>query len=308
MLSIEEIAVCEPSTRAIVATDHERLYIDALQARVYSRVYGFNEIPVGGPGEEMSLLESAVQQVLDRSGIDPAQIRLLVHTHTGPAIGLVGQSLPRALARRLGDQVQCFGMQHHKCVSGITALHLLERLLRAQPPDARAILLIGEVADSKDLRILDTALVGDVGCAVLLNRSGRHDRVLSERVEVHGEYARGIYLPADAAERRAYDNVFQDNLLHVICGALSGAGVSMDQVRFLLPHNVNINIWLKAIERLGLSRERVYLRNIARYGHCFSADAFINLVDLRPDLQPGDVYLMATVGVGGVFGAAVLQH
>jgi 3-oxoacyl-[acyl-carrier-protein] synthase-3 len=199
-------------------------------------------------------------------------------------------------------------MQQHRCVNGITALHLLERLLRSQPPHARAILLMGEVADSKDLRILDTALVGDVSCAVLVSRCGTQDRVLSERVEVHGEFAKGIFLAADAPERRAYDKVFQDNLLRVIDGALDGAGVRLEQVRYLLPHNVNINIWLKAIERMGLARERVYLRNIARYGHCFSADAFISLVDLRPELHPGDVYVMATVGVGGVFGAAVLQH
>ncbi len=308
MLSIEEIAVCTPSARANVATDYARLYIDALQARVYSRVYGFDEVPVGQPGEEITLLETAVEQVLDRSGIDPSQIRLVVHTHTGPAIGLVGQSVPRRLARRFGAHVQCFGMQQHKCVSGIAALHLIERLLRVQPSDARAILLMGEVADSKDLRILDTAVVGDVGCAALVSRCGTRDRVLAERVEVHGEFARGIFLAADAPERRMYDRVFQDNLVHVIDAALQSAGVGMDQVRYLLPHNVNINIWLKAIERLGLGRERVYLRNIARYGHCFSADAFINLVDLRHELRPGDVYLMATVGVGGVFGAAVLQH
>ena len=308
MLSIEEVAVRVPSKKVIVATDHPRLHLDALQARVFSRVYGFNEIPVGEPNEELALLEGAVEQLLARSDVDQSLIRLVVHTHTGPAVGLVGESVPRLVGRRFGPQMQCFGMQQHKCVNGIAALHVLERLLRMQPPQARAILLMGEVADSKDLRILDTAVVGDVGCAVLLNRCGARDRVLSERVEVHGEFSRGIFLRADAPERRAYDSVFQDNLLRVIRGALEYAGVRIDQVRYLLPHNVNINIWLKAIERMGFPRERVYLRNIARYGHCFSADAFISLLDVRSELRPGDIYLMASVGVGGVFGAAVLEH
>ena len=76
----------------------------------------------------------------------------------------------------------------------------------------------------------------------------------------------------------------------------------------MLPHNVNINVWLKAIKRLGVDRERIQLSNIGRYGHCFGADVFMNLADVRSSLASGDYYLMASAAVGGAFGATLLQH
>ena len=307
MLSIEEIAVRVPATRLRVATDFERLRITPLQARVYSRLYGFGEIPVAAPGEEFALLEAAVGHLVERANLDPARLALIVHAHTGPYSGPAGISLAPRLARRFGAHIRCFGLQLHKCVSGISALPLIARLLGRESGRDRAVLLLGEVADSADLRILDTGLVGDVGCAVLLSRGGSRDRLIAQRVQIHGQYARGIY-QGPAAERKAYDATFQDNLLHVVQAVLGDAGVSLRQIRYLLPHNVNVNIWLKAIERLGLDRDRVYLGNIARYGHCFGADLFINLAAIRPELRPGDYYVMATAGVGGVFGAALLQH
>ncbi len=308
MLFIEEIAVQTASQRFTLATDFERLGVGSLQARVYSRLYGFDQISVAAPGEEFALLEAAVEQLIERAAIDPRQLRLIVHAHTGPYIGPVGASLPRSLVRRFGPQIQSFGIQLHKCASSISALGLIERLLQSYPPDARAVLLVGEVADCAQMRVLDAGIVSDVGCAALVSRGGTRDRLVAECVQVHGEYAKGVFLEANAAERVTYDSCFQENLAAVISNTLERAGITLDQVRYLLPHNVNVNNWLRTIQYLGIDRERVYFANIARYGHCCGADWLINLNDVRASLQPGDYYLMVTVGVGGVFGAALMQH
>jgi 3-oxoacyl-[acyl-carrier-protein] synthase III len=297
-----------PSARAVVATDFDRLHLSPLQARVYSRLYGFNEVPVAAPEGEFAMLEAAVRRVVDQSGVDPKDIRLVVHAHTGPYIGPVGQSVPRRLVRVLGPHVLGFGMQLHKCVSSMTALHLIDRLLRSYPPAARAVLLLGEAADSKDLRVLETGIVGDVACAVLLSRSGVRDRVVAQSIQIHGQHARGIYAAANSRERQEYDAEFQDNLLSVIRCVLDQGGVALANVRFVLPHNVNINVWLKVARRLGIDRERVHLVNIGRYGHCFGADVFMNLADVRSSLASGDFCVMASAAVGGVFGATLLQH
>lgn len=308
MLSVEEIAIQTPPRRLTITTGFERLWISSLQARVYERLYGFHEVPIAEPGEEFVMLETAVARVIDSANIDPLQVQLIVHAHTGPYIGPVGHSLPRRLVRRFGPHICCFGMQLHKCVSSISALRLIERLLRRYPLDARAILLVGEVSDSKELRSLDAGIVGDVGCAALLSRCGQHDRLIAEYVRIHGEFAKGVFLAADAPERVTYDARFQDNLAEVVHGSLNKAGISLDQVRYFLPHNVNINSWIRTIQHLELDRERVFLNNIPRYGHCCGADWLINLADVRQVLQSGDYYLMVTVGVGGMFGAALMQH
>jgi 3-oxoacyl-[acyl-carrier-protein] synthase-3 len=156
--------------------------------------------------------------------------------------------------------------------------------------------------------VLEMGVAGDIGCAVLLGRDGVGDRVLSRTVAVHGQYAGGIYQDAKAASRRDYEDRFQDHLEQVIRATLDQAGVSITDLRYLLPHNVNTHIWEKAAGRLGISPDRLYLENVPRFAHCFGADIFMNLAAVQPRLRPGDRCLMASVGVGGTFGAVILEH
>ena len=79
-------------------------------------------------------------------------------------------------------------------------------------------------------------IVSDVGCAALVSRGGTRDRLVAECVQVHGEYAKGVFLEANAAERVTYNSCFQENLAAVISNTLERAGITLDQVRYLLPH------------------------------------------------------------------------
>jgi 3-oxoacyl-[acyl-carrier-protein] synthase-3 len=61
---------------------------------------------------------------------------------------------------------------------------------------------------------------------------------------------------------------------------------------------------------MGISRDRIFLGNVPITGHCFCADPFLNyrtVADLGL-LNPGDRYLMVTVGLGSTFSAMVFQH
>jgi len=55
---------------------------------------------------------------------------------------------------------------------------------------------------------------------------------------------------------------------------------------------------------------QIYLENIPLFSHCFNSDLLINLSDVinKNYLKAGDYYIMATVGVGASFGAALFQH
>jgi 3-oxoacyl-[acyl-carrier-protein] synthase-3 len=308
VLAIDEIAVVEPASRLSLAEEFETLGLDSRQARVYARLYGFDEVPFARPGEEFPILAAAVEKLLANAGVEPARVGVIVHAHSGPYIGPVGQSVPRLLVRRFGPDVLSFGMQLHKCASSLSALGVVERLLAVRPAGTLAVLLTGECADSKDLRALEMGVAGDIACAVLLSRDGARDRLLAQTVAVHGQYAGGIYDDPKAATRREYEATFQDNLQQVIESALDRAGVGTDALRYVLPHNVNVHIWRKAADRLGIGHDRLYLANVPRFAHCFGADVFLNLAAVRAGLEPGDHLLLASVGVGGTFSAAVLRH
>jgi 3-oxoacyl-[acyl-carrier-protein] synthase-3 len=307
VLAIEDIAVVAPD-HVRVEADHARLKLDSRRARVYARMYGFDRIAVAERGREFDMLESAVERLLTQSKVDPGLLRLVVHAHTGPYIGPVGESLPRRLGRMLPADVRCFGMQLHKCVSSITALGVVQRLLQASPIGSKAVLLIGESAESEDLRILDAGIVGDIGCALLLSLDGPRDRVVASRVRVCGEYARGIYDDPSSPVRDDYDARSREHLVRMIRDTVAQQNLSVNDLKYVLPHNVNVKRWLRAIDALGIERARVFLDNVGRYGHCFGADVFVNFDSVRQTLQPDDHCLLVSAGVGDTYGATLIRH
>jgi 3-oxoacyl-[acyl-carrier-protein] synthase-3 len=308
MLAIEDVAFHSPASTAALEADFERLRLDSRRARVYARMYGFNQVALAAPGEEFGMLEAALRRVLDQSGVDRGLVRLVLHAHTGPYIGPVGNSVPRRLARRLGLKARSFGMQLHKCVSSLTALQVADHFLRGCPPESLAVLIIGESADSEDLRVLDAGIVGDIGCAVLLKRGGQRNQMLASSVRIHGEYARGIYDDPTAPLRRNYDETSRDHMVNLMVDTLAQANVSLDDVRYVLPHNVNVKRWQRAIATLGIPTQRVFLDNVPRYGHCFGADVFVNFATVQKSLRQGDYCLLVSAGVGDTYGAALIRH
>lgn len=90
------------------------------------------------------------------------------------------------------------------------------------------------------------------------------------------------------------------------------AGLTLDDIRVVLPHNVNVVTWQRMCLLLKFPLDRVLLDNIPTSGHVFCADVFANYKTAceRGLLQPGDRYLAAAVGAGGgaTFAAMVFEH
>src|SRR6185312_9112705 len=103
----------------------------------------------------------------------------------------------------------------------------------------------------------------------------------------------------------AFNRAYPELLEGVIREALAAAGTRLEEIKLILPHNANRISWRSLSRRTGFP-----LEHVAPYGHCFAADAFINLHTATRQglLRPGDRYLVAAAGVGAAFSAMVLEH
>ncbi|RCS21499.1 3-oxoacyl-ACP synthase [Phyllobacterium salinisoli] len=220
--------------------------------------------------------------------------------------------MPAILARRLRiDATMVFGTCHYNCVSVLSAIDLAEHILAHEDEDARVLILVGENARNMEIRIIpNVAIVGDAACAALVRRNGDNDRLLGLAIHVHSGFSEGIWLSGASSASRAYDEYFRTWLSEVIEDALGKTTIGLHEVSWILPHNVNVWMWRKAAAFLGFPIERVFLENARQFAHCQGADMLLNLEELKrsKSLRKGDYYLMATAGVGGIFGAAVFQH
>ncbi len=112
----------------------------------------------------------------------------------------------------------------------------------------------------------------------------------------------------DHAERFAKE--YTVLLAEVIATAAARAGLRVDELRLILPHNVNVRSWRKVCRELDLPPTAVLLDNVPLIGHTFAADPFLNhrtAVD-NGLLRRGDRYLMASAAYGAVFAAMVVEH
>ena len=106
-----------------------------------------------------------------------------------------------------------------------------------------------------------------------------------------------------------YHESYVPALASVMRDAVQDAGLAIEDVSLVLPHNVNRFSWSETARLLGIPLARIYLDNIPRMGHCFAADPFVNLATARAEgaTKPGDTVLLASAGQGGTFAAAVVR-
>jgi 3-oxoacyl-[acyl-carrier-protein] synthase-3 len=86
------------------------------------------------------------------------------------------------------------------------------------------------------------------------------------------------------------------------------AGVTADQISFVVPHQANIRIISAACDRLGIGMERAAL-TIHRTGNTSSASIPLALADSLDNskIAPGDLVLLVGFGAGMTAASAILQ-
>ncbi len=93
-----------------------------------------------------------------------------------------------------------------------------------------------------------------------------------------------------------------------VSGLLDRQQVSMDDVSLFIPHQANIRILGKLMERVGVAQEKVFI-NVDKYGNTSAASIPIALDEANRQgrLQKGDLILFCSFGGGFTWGS-MLMH
>lgn len=309
MLHVTHVRCAIPDERPSLFQLRERYAVAPATLMVFHRVYGLDQVPVWRESIA-DLICTAVERLIEDSAVAPEQIAWLVHAHTSQQLAIAGEAMLEGVCRRLGlRQARVLGMTTNNCASAIAALPVIEHLLAASDADARAVLVTADIAFTPVLQsIPNSSVTGDAAAACLLGRRGPGHALLASRVDVYGQHARCQWqLPDESAE---FDAEYPHRLAHTMTLTLEQAGLGWRDVRWVIPHNVNTFSWKKVARCAGIPLERIYLDQVPRIAHCFGADIFLNwrLAEQEHRFQPGDYLLLATVGLGAVFAAALVRY
>jgi 3-oxoacyl-[acyl-carrier-protein] synthase-3 len=113
----------------------------------------------------------------------------------------------------------------------------------------------------------------------------------------------GITQEGQAVFRRAVTKMSESSAL-----ALERAGLQLDDVDLLIPHQANVRIIDATAKKLGLDGSKVYV-NIHSYGNTSAATIPIALTEALEEgrIQPGSTVVLTAFGGGLSWGSAVLR-
>ncbi|MFJ6215521.1 3-oxoacyl-[acyl-carrier-protein] synthase III C-terminal domain-containing protein [Streptomyces sp. NPDC092296] len=307
MLYLRKVVPFIPEHSTAIRDLRDSLDVSETEIKVLTRFLGLERIATAEGLSTLDMLLSIGQEAL--ADVDRSLVRYLIHAHTVQHLAPPGLRWMDVLRDKLGlGEARAFSMSHQGCVISLSALRLTESLLAEEPAGSTALILIGEKALSPVVQhIPGISVLGDATAGVVVALDGPGDAVLSTAHRTLGEFHQTRHM-SDELQRR-YRQTYTPTLAAVMLEAVEGAGLGLDDIDLVLPHNVNRYSWSSTARRLGLPLERIYLTNVPKTGHCFCADPFVNLSTARAEnvVRPGETVLMVSAGQGGTFAAAVAR-
>jgi 3-oxoacyl-[acyl-carrier-protein] synthase-3 len=316
--TLAAVATYLPPQRVPIEDLAAGLDLTPMQVKVFRRYHKLAEVRREPDGEVLDLLLRALDRL---PGLDEVRhrIRYVLHARTFPVVVPYPHNPVHELCRQRGlSHATAFTVTHHACASGLLAIDIAGRLLaddidgRLLADDAHedplALVLAGEKAFTPESQLVpETSIFGEGASACLVSRDGPRDRLLSYAAWLRGEFDGELAEVAGAFQRE-----YPSSLAEAILAAVDRAGLRLDDIALILPHNVNVVAWHRVCRRIGYPVPRVLLDNVPVTGHIFCADAFFNYQTARERglLRPGDRYVVAAAGAarGATFSAMVFEH
>jgi 3-oxoacyl-[acyl-carrier-protein] synthase-3 len=310
--ALAEVAAYVPSRRVPIESLALELGLSPMQVKVFQRYHGLAEVSRDPDRPLLDLLTCATSQ-LTLLREQRERVRYVLYARSMPVVAPFPMNPLHELSGLLGlDHAVAFTLTHQACATSLLAIDLAGRMLAADGDrDSLALVVAGEKAFTRMARIVpETSVFAEASAACLVSQDGPRDRLLAYAVESRGEF------DGDPAENLDLLSSFQSEypaaLAEVIAAAVAGAGLRLDDMSLILPHNVNLVSWRRVCKKLGFPVARVLLDNVPSVGHGFCADAFINYrtAAARGLLRAGDRYVIAAAGaaLGATFSAMIFQH
>ncbi len=301
----------------VMTNEEISAFVETSDEWIYART-GIKERYIAGEGESTATLAyKAAQQALEVADILPIDLDLIV----------VATSTPENIFPSSASLVQDWLNAHHAgafdlsaaCSGFVYAMNMAADSIRAG--SIQTALVIGSETMSRILDWQDRStciLFGDGAGAVVLAASGIEGGVKSSVLRSDGAGSDLLAIPSvgsiDAAESRAGANgnklykmtmaggeVFRFATRVVndsIEQASKMAGIGVEDIDLVIPHQANLRILQAAARKLGIDINK-FMSNVEYYGNTSAASIPIALCEAIEQKRIQDKDHIALVGFGG---------
>lgn len=267
----------------------------------------------------------AVRAALEDAGIDIDEIELILATTSTP--DMIFPSTACLVQKKLNTSgAAAFDLQA-ACTGFIYGMTIASQFIECGM--YKTVLLIGADAFTRHINWKDRStciLFGDGAGAVVLKAVDEGYGLISSYLAADGSGADLLKIPAGGSANPGSEDTVRNGLHYVqmngsevfkfavrilpeaVIKALEKAGLTVDDIDYLIPHQANIRIINSAADRLGISKEKIIV-NLEKYGNTSTASIPLAFYDLYKTggLKRDDIVVFVGFGAGLTWGANVIR-
>jgi 3-oxoacyl-[acyl-carrier-protein] synthase-3 len=246
----------------------------------------------------------ALQMALDRAGLAPEHIGMLIAGGSAPRMGAPAEAC--LIAELAGIAAPCLDI-NSACSSFAAQLHLLSMLSPEAAPDFIALVQPENLTRITDYSDRSTAvLLGDcTTAAIVSHRVPAPVRIAHTTLESDPASWRKVTVPCMGHLRQeggAVQNFAIRKMSHLIEQMRTHTSAEFHFVG----HQANLPMLQSICSRAGVDESK-HLYNIDRRGNCGAAGAVSVVSERFEEFRPGDRVAVAVVGAGLTWGSLLLE-
>jgi 3-oxoacyl-[acyl-carrier-protein] synthase-3 len=268
---------------------------------------------------------AAAHKALESAGVMADQIGMIICASITPDMPFPSTA---CYVQRLIGAHNAFCLDVQAACSGfIYALELAKNAIRAGQVDIALVIGAEKLTSVVDWQDRQTCvLFGDAAGAVVVGARGAPYGIRSTALGSDGRLAELLMLPGggsrnptspETIEKRLHymkmsgRDVFKhavNRMLEACQKAIAKAGLTVDDVDLVIPHQANLRIIEAIGHRLGVPTEKYFI-NIEKYGNISAASIPVALDEAVRGgrIKQGDTILLVAFGGGFTWGAAVVE-
>jgi 3-oxoacyl-[acyl-carrier-protein] synthase-3 len=268
---------------------------------------------------------AAAKKAIERAGLKPEDIELIVCATTTP--DQIMPSTGALIQAQLGT-TNAAGMDIFAACSGfLYGLTMVESMIRTE--QIKYALVVGAEVLTKYVDYTDRStcvIFGDGAGAAVLGPVNSGRGILATKIKSDGRYEEQLYAPGGGTKLGTTHETI-DNRMHffkmkgnelfkvavrsmaeISAEMIEKAGVTIDDIDLVIPHQANQRITDAVASRLGVAEDKVY-SNIAEHGNTSSASIPIAIDECIESgrIKEGSLVLLTAFGGGVTWGGTVLR-
>jgi len=310
----------------------EEIPAERLAANVdFQKDIGIEAVHVAGKETAADLALKACRSAIDKAGIDPKEIDLIVDFTSIPEEYIAPTWSAAGLIQKEIGATRAFATAENTggCASYHTTLKVVCSLMASSDRYQTALLFAGDKVPEYNHTYYPITVICDGGSAVILKKNYPKRRILSVEVATAGKLhdvwyipgfhnrspqnhdPRWLYMTADIPKFNK--EVIPINLFmfrKVMKDSLARIGRKQNEVSYFIYPTFSTWDQKAFLDAFMIPREKVFTEGLQRHGHLQETDMVLDYVDAMDEgkIKDGDLVMLTTNGAGFSWGAALVQH